>query len=306
MSPSLRRALALLLFTLSTLALAQDKSDADDGYIGYELNKRGDKESAIYETADTPGGVGILAEDPDIYLNASVSVGEIDIEVDNITAKVNLDAQVLKLLHFSAGVDASIDRVRLTIQDVKARVELEARLANVVEMVNSVLNSIDLNPIVATLGQDVREIINTTADTITDPVDESGNPLGQRSLDYNLEHNILYSMNDYSGRTHTNRVLAQNGSLFDVFLDNDGNENGRKVVGYYATDMEFNGHNVTISYNGEPREFELQYVYNPYTGMSAVSNIYKTVKGKVVRTQVIAESHGGADSVISDDDDPEL
>jgi hypothetical protein len=124
--------LGLLVFSASC---AEHGSRQDDGYIGYRLDQRGDPESAVYETANTNTDAdNILPEDPDVYLNASVSVGEIDIEVDNITAKVNLQADVLKLLHFSAGVDASIDRVKLTIQNVSAKVELEARLENVVKM----------------------------------------------------------------------------------------------------------------------------------------------------------------------------
>lgn len=126
--------LALGLLAVS-VSCAEHGSRQDDGYIGYRLDQRGDPESAVYETANTNTDAdNILPEDPDVYLNASVSVGEIDIEVDNITAKVNLQADVLKLLHFSAGVDASIDKVKLTIQNVSAKVELEARLENVVQM----------------------------------------------------------------------------------------------------------------------------------------------------------------------------
>lgn len=138
MAFTLRALLGLGLFVLSTSCTDlghQHGSRADDGYIGYRLDQRGDPESAVYETAETNTDAdSILPTDPDVYLNASVSVGEIYIEVDNITAKVNLQADVLNLLHFSAGVDASIDRVRLTIQNVSAKVLLEARLENVVTM----------------------------------------------------------------------------------------------------------------------------------------------------------------------------
>lgn len=138
MAFTLREFIALGLLAFSALGNDlghQHGSRQDDGYIGYHLEQRGDPESTVYETAstDTDGGV-TLPVDPDVYLNASVSVGEIDIEVDNITAKVNLQADVLNLLHFSAGVDASIDRVKLTIQNVSAKVLLEARLENVVAM----------------------------------------------------------------------------------------------------------------------------------------------------------------------------
>ncbi|KAI1384842.1 uncharacterized protein F4822DRAFT_374649 [Hypoxylon trugodes] len=299
MNPFVSKAIAYLLLSFFSLVLAQG-----DGYIGYELNKRGDPESVNYETADTPGVV--LPEEPDVYLNASVSVGEIDIEVDNITAKINLDAKVLNLLHFTAGVDASIDRVSLRIENVSAKVELEARLGNVVQMVGDVLNTIDLNPIVATLGKNVGSIVGNVTDELGDSSTSSSSTASatntkRDSLDYNLVHNILYSVNDYSGQTHTNRILAQNGSIYDSFLDNDGNEHGRRVVGFYSRDMTFTGHNRTITIDGKT-EFELSYEYKPFPGLDAVANIYVTPAGQVVKTQVIAEAEGGGTSTISDDD----
>ncbi|KAI1640997.1 hypothetical protein F4809DRAFT_588324 [Biscogniauxia mediterranea] len=293
------QAFAFLLLSPFPLTLAQN-----DGYVGYELHKRGDPESANYETADTPGVE--LPEEPDVYLNANVSVGEISIEVDNITAKINLDAKVLNLLHFTAGVDASIDRVSLQITNVSAKVELEARLGNVVQMVGDVLNTIDLNPIVATLRNSVGSIVGNVTDDLGSGSDSSSttSTTSKRdALDYNIEHNILYSVNDYSGQTHTNRVLAQNGSIYDQFLDNNGNERGRQVVGYYSRDMTFTGHNRSITIDGKT-EFELAYMFAPFPGLEVVANIYVTPGGQVVKTQIIAEAEGGGTSTISDDENP--
>ncbi|KAK3331814.1 hypothetical protein B0T19DRAFT_414021 [Cercophora scortea] len=298
MAGLLHRAVALLLLSITTFVLAAE--DRGDGYIGYKLEHRGDPESAIYETANTDP-LPVLPQEPDVYLNASVYVGEIDIEVDNITAKVNLDVSVLKLLHFNAGVDARIDRVRLLIQNVSAKVELEARLGNVVTMVDDVLKSIDLNPIIATLGQDVTKIVNNTVGIITNPVDSSAALERRFEPSYNIEHNVLYSLNDYTGKTHTNRVLAQNGTIYDEFLDNNGDEHGRAVVGYYSRDMTFNGHNKTIAVDGQTKEYELQYVYTPFPGIEVVSWIYLDTTGKVTRTQVLAEAQGGGTSTISND-----
>ncbi|KZL67582.1 hypothetical protein CT0861_07132 [Colletotrichum tofieldiae] len=303
MAPFVTRAFALL--TLSTLALAQDEPKGD-GYFGYDLKRRGDNESAVYETANTKTGIDTLNPIPDVYLNASVSVGEISIEVQNITAKVNLDAKVLNLLHFQAGVDARIDRVKLGIYNVSAKVELEARLENVVKMVGDVLTSIDLNPIIATLGDTVGDVINKTVDVVTDPVESAASSVAKRDLAYRIENNILYSVNDFSGRTHTNRVLAQNGSLYDVYLDNSGSESGKRVVGYYSRDMTFSGHNRTIKVDGHVKEFELQYLYAPYPGLEAFSNIYVDTTGRVVRTRIVAEAEGGGTATISNDDGNDL
>ncbi|OHE98366.1 hypothetical protein CORC01_06362 [Colletotrichum orchidophilum] len=295
---------AFAVLTLTALTLAQDEPK-EDGYIGYHLDRRGDdNESAVYETANTKTGIDALNPIPDVYLNASVSVGEISIEVQNLTAKVNLDAKVLNLLQFQAGVDASIDRVKLGIYNISAKVELEARLENVVKMVDDVLTSIDLNPVIATLGDTVKDVVNKTVGVVTDPVPSaasSSSSVAKRDLAIRLENNILYSVNDFSGRTHTNRVLAQNGSLFDVYLDNNGNESGRKVVGFYSRDMTFSGHNKTISIDGQVKEFELQYLYAPYPGLEAFSNIYLDTTGKVVRTKIVAEAEGGGTATISND-----
>ena len=74
---------------------------------------------------------------------------------------------MLNLLQFNAGVDLSIDEVRLLIEKVNAKVLLEARLENLVKMINSTLSSIDLNPIIATLGDDVGSIVNNTVGGLT-------------------------------------------------------------------------------------------------------------------------------------------
>ncbi|KAI0127372.1 hypothetical protein BJ170DRAFT_625137 [Xylariales sp. AK1849] len=307
MSPFLSKAVAFLLLSLFSIVLAQD-----DGYIGYQMDKRGDPDSTVYETDSTSGGV-VLPLEPDVYLNASVFVGEIDIEVDNITAKINLDAKVLSLLHFTAGVDVSIDRVKLTIQNVTAKVFLEARLENVVAMVDDVLSSIDLNPIVATLGNVVSGVVGNVTDELgsgssTSTAAGSTATNTKRSMnafDYNIQHNILYSINNYAGDTHTNRVLGQNGTIWDVSLDNDGTETGRKNVGPYNRDMTYTGHNRTIIFNGKT-EYELGYKYAPYPGLSVFAHIYQTPEGNVVKTTIVSEAEGGGTSTISDDTGADL
>lgn len=134
----------LVAFCLSAAGFANAQTASTSGYVGYNLTLEGDQDSAIYSTDNTRADAGINETNPDVYLHAAVHVGEIDIEVDNLTAKINLDLQVLQLLQFNAGVDLSIDRVSLLIENVTAEVLLEARLENVVNMVDDVLNSIDL------------------------------------------------------------------------------------------------------------------------------------------------------------------
>jgi hypothetical protein len=309
--------LAALLLLFVPFVIAQSPGEPGYGYNGYKLNVNGSPEDVLYATADTPVPVNISALDPepDVYLNASVHVGIIELTVDNITAKVNLDAQVLQLLKFNAGVDASIDRVRLTILNVSAEVLLEARLGNIVLMVNDVLKSLDLNPILATLGKDLKHIVNNTAGTLLGgqrnggrkPIPGGGAsniqarslPVGPPPQSYQLANNILYSINDYSGHTHTNRILAQNGSIMDYSVDDHGHTYHTQVVGDYLHDMVFNGHNVSITRKGTATR-ELEYTYHPFPGVTCISAIYLDARGTVVATQVIAESNAGGTSTLGE------
>jgi hypothetical protein len=290
----------LTLFLLPLLAFAQSDSD---GYTGYRLDIRddGDPLAVLYETENTNNNVSSSVPEPDVFLNASVHVGEIFIEVQNLTAKINLDAQVLELLQFNAGVDLSINRVFLLIQNVTAKVLLEARLENLVLMINDTLSSIDLNPILVELGNGLGTIINETGNLIGGLSEEETNAKAKRSLDlyhFELENNILYAINDYSGNTHTNRILAQNGDIVEQTLDNHGTVSGQTTVGSYLNDMRWNGYNQSVTYKGE-EAWDLEYVYEPFPGLMAISMIYLSkAGGAVLGTQLIAEARGGGSSTI--------
>lgn len=205
LNPNLNLILYLLLLPFTTLIRAQ--SSTNSGYTGYSLSLSGDPNSATYETASTSSNVSSTLPEPDVYLNASVRVGELGLDVANLSAKINLDAQVLQLLQFNAGVDLAVDRVSLSIVNVTAKVLLEARLENLVRMINTTLESLDLNPelATATLGQTAGEVV----DGVIGGAASASAALVPRS--YELENNILYSINDYAGNTHTNRILSQNG-----------------------------------------------------------------------------------------------
>ena len=158
-------------------------------------------------------------------------------------------------------------------------------------MIGDVLDSLDLNPILATLGQDLGNVVNTTVGALT------GTTSALSTRSYQLANNILYSINDYSGNTHTNRILAQNGSLIDQSIDNNGNVHNQQVVGYYTKDMTFNGYNESVVLMGQA-DRELEYVYTPFAGLSVVSAIYTNSLGNVVATQVLSEGYGGGMSTV--------
>jgi hypothetical protein len=311
-----------ILLPLLPLALSQDT----DGYTGYNLTVTGDGDSAFYESSNTLTTDNPDYPPPDVYLNASVHVGEIDILVRELSAKVNIDAQVLQLLEFNAGVDVSVDRVRLQIQNVTAKVELTARLANLVNMVSAVLDSVDLNPILAELGDLAGGVIGGVGDVIggvvgdgsssgsgsgssstgggntNASIDTSASTLSERSFSSQLANGILYAVNDYSGNTHTNRVLTQSGELVDQSLDNGGIVYNQRDVGRFDELMEFTGRERTgVIVDGVPTT-EREYVYRPLPGIEVVAQVFTAEDGSVVATRLISELEGGGSSVISNDE----
>ena len=305
---SLLSLLALLLISILPLLSAQSSSSGGAVYTGYSLSSSGDPASTTYETDSTPPAVNQVSP-PDVHLNATVHVGEIDLTVSNITAKINLDAQVLNLLQFNAGVDASIDRVKLLIQSVDAEVILEARLENLVLMIGDVLDSIDLNPVIATLAGEVGNAVTSLANGLTSSTSSSstgGNtPMATLSTiapihnNIQLTNNILYSINDYSGQTHTNRVLLNNGSIADQRLDANAQVTSTALIGYYKTDMTYTGQTTSTTVNGVAVE-QQEWVYTPFVGLSVVCLVdVDSNNGGVVSTQVISESFGGGESTVS-------
>lgn len=301
----------LYLIPLLPSSCAQSTSD---GYTDYSLTITDPDDTLLYETSSTPGNPDAKVGPPDVSLNASVSVGEINILVANLSAKIDLDLQILNLVQFNAGVNLDIGRVELNIQNISARVILEARLENLLKIVNSTLSSVDLNPVLATLGEAVGDLAGAVGDGLGGDAGgvsngSTSNDLGARSLglgvqpNLEFEQNILYSVNDYSGNTHTNRVLARNGDLVDQKLDNAGFVFNEQVVGYYKTDMSPTGRERTgVVIDGQSTT-EVEYVYLPFAGLEVVSKIYVAADDTVVATRVFVEIEGGENSSISADEE---
>jgi hypothetical protein len=84
---------------------------------------------------------------PDVYLNVpNLSVDNITLLVDNLTAHVDLNVKLSSLLAITAGVDVSINKVELVILGVKAELELDVRLDNIAKILDRALTTLDRNP----------------------------------------------------------------------------------------------------------------------------------------------------------------
>ena len=186
-------------------------------------------------------------------------------------------------------------------------------------MINDTLSSVDLNPALATLGNAVGDLTgaiggggstsagssNSTpgASTSNSSTTLNARALGVGLQNFEFDQNILYSVNDYSGNAHTNRVLAQNGDLVDQSLDNNGFIYNAQVVGNYASDMTATGREREgVVIEGQVTT-EREYVYVPFAGLEIVSKVYVGADERVVATRVFVEIEGGGMSSISGEED---
>lgn len=86
-------------------------------------------------------------QDPDVLLSIpNLGVDRIYLNVDNVRAHVELHAKVLDLLELHVGADASIDKVELEIDNVRVQAMLKVRLDRVVDIVSEVMKLLTEHP----------------------------------------------------------------------------------------------------------------------------------------------------------------
>ncbi|GHD31110.1 hypothetical protein GCM10007147_33640 [Nocardiopsis kunsanensis] len=107
---------------------------------------------------------------PDVLLDVPhLNVDEIDLEVDELRARVALQARVLDLLQLDVGADVDLSGVRLDIKGVQAQALLKVRLDNVESIIGRVLQTIDENP----------QIVEAAARTVADTAGKAADDLGR-------------------------------------------------------------------------------------------------------------------------------
>jgi hypothetical protein len=126
-------------------------------------------------------GDAAISGEPDVLLDVpELSVEEISLEVEDLRARVSLQADVLQLLKLHVGVEAELGRVDLTIKGVEAKALLKVRLDNVARIVDRVLTTVDNNPdIVERLLEHVGETVEQVGAGAGEAVGEVGEGAGR-------------------------------------------------------------------------------------------------------------------------------
>lgn len=205
--------------------------------------------------------------DPDVLLDVpNLSVDEITLEVENLRAKVSLDARLANLLQLTAGADVGIDKVKLTIKGVKAEVLLKVRLDNVAAIIDRTLTTIDRNPeilerllttvdntvgtvgnvantalqpggvlsqVVNTLGQTVQRTLDATGNIVEKTLDTTGKVVSQKTIGSVLDTaatglRVVGETNN--GNQTVRRLQDASGGIVEVTLDSTGRIVNSKIV----------------------------------------------------------------------------
>jgi len=208
---------------------------------------------------------------PDVFLNVpQLSVGRIELDVEQLSADINLNAQVANLVTLNAGVMVSIKTVNLTIADVDAQLELVVRLGHLVDIVNRVFESLDLNPLLINAINDVTSIVTTVAGAVS---------------------GLLGSITQ--GGTTLNFLIDNLGNIVQEVIGTTGNPVST-IVGNYLQNMTFTGVQQTLSNGLVQKTYE-------YTPLNALVDILFNSAGQVVSATVVgtASSTGATTTTTS-------
>ena len=108
---------------------------------------------------------GAPSDKPDVFLHVpDVHVGEIYLDVEDLDAHLSLQAKLANLVQLVAGVHVRIGKVELDIKDVQAQALLKVRLENLYQILDRALTTVERNP----------EILQGLLNTVDSAVDNVG------------------------------------------------------------------------------------------------------------------------------------
>jgi hypothetical protein len=181
-----------------------DEADGpyDDSTDSSELG-----EPLDYEDGDEQ--VDRSSDEPDVFLDVrQLRVDEITLDVEDLQARVSLQAEVLDLLKLNVGVEAELGSVHLEIRGVEAQALLKVRLDNVARIIGRVLTTIDRHPeIVEQLAAGVGSAADELGRGAGDAVGELGRGAGE----------VVEDVDQYAGE-----AIGDIGDLDDPMADEDG------------------------------------------------------------------------------------
>jgi pyruvate/2-oxoglutarate dehydrogenase complex dihydrolipoamide acyltransferase (E2) component len=101
-----------------------------------------------------------VSDDPDLTLDVpSLEVEELNLDVENLRARISLQAELADMVKLNVGLEADVDKVKLEAKGVEAQVLLKAGLDNVRVILSQALDALDNNP------QILEDLLRTSENT---------------------------------------------------------------------------------------------------------------------------------------------
>jgi hypothetical protein len=162
----------------------------------------------------------------------------------------------------NAGVQVTVKKVNITISDVEAQLELIIRLGHLVEIVNRTLQSLDLNPLLINLLNDVTDVV----DSVVGAVD-----------------GLLGSI--VQGNTKLNFIIDNLGNIVQEVVGDAGSIVS-SIVGNYNQNMTFTGVAKDLGNGLTQKTYK-------YDALGSLVNIIFNTLGQVVQAVVVGGGSGG-------------
>ena len=147
--------------------------------------------------------------EPDVLLDVpQLRVEEIILDVEDLSAHVSVQADVLNLLRLSVGVDVQLGGVHLEIKGVEAQALLKVRLDKVAEIINRVLATIDRNPeIIDQIVPPVVAVAGRLETAVAPSVDELAGDVWNAAPD--LDSSVAETIGDKAAATADEQAAAE-------------------------------------------------------------------------------------------------
>jgi len=101
------------------------------------------REHEGYASAGDPSA----AQDPDVLLDVpSLGVEELHLEVENLKARISVQAELADMVKLNVGVDVDLGKVKLGVKGLDAQVLLKVKLDNIRAILEQALEAVDRDP----------------------------------------------------------------------------------------------------------------------------------------------------------------
>ena len=128
-STTISRLLLLLAITIFSVSAQTAASSPTTLTAPRTLSSAGNTTSSASRTSSSRSSAATSGAPPDVYLNVpELHVGRIELTVEKLSADLNLNAKVANLVQLNAGVQVAVEKINITISEVDAEVELVIRL----------------------------------------------------------------------------------------------------------------------------------------------------------------------------------